>query len=681
MKSLCITGNAGYGIDALARIATRAGMQPALPAPRTPPVSMGDWHRAVLAERQPHLFQNAPVTPGRIWDQLAADIFLANRNLTAWFWADAQSVSLLDYWLDFDAGTRLLLVYSDPVSTLTHALLNEQATENTLEAFLERWIQATRLMVRFYLRHPERSALIAATSAGEPAACTDLLRSLLGLDATPDADATTPQQNPGHAKPFQRTHTARTALLRHLVSQYLDNHPLAQALHEEALACMPPMGDLDAAPITALSPHEALGTFLQLLTEEHAQSQITERKHPSAPKHPVPHAYAPVQKHPHQPAETMQSAHGEPHRKHLHEQPEPHQRAQEPSAHDHPDYTQSHVPVSTQPFLASSLEATPESLTDTTPPAPPQTRPPLPPPWDCKEISVTVLPQEDGMAYTQWTLSGLQTEDRVIPRLRLKTFARPGMSGAIILRENNSGAPLLRWPEAFANTTELPCIPTPGSPFEGTNLALSTLGRSDWSMLQNALVNLATRLKAVPPENLHPALDLNTVLTGLADLTRTLNDWPSLIRYDHITLQPFYLPPGQKSLLITLKGLALGNLPVPDLHYRLSSHDTGPGSFGRRVALEFPENTRQALPSWFPEISDEHGNRLELRFARPNTVDLSALNALSSQDQTLITALVACLPLQLTSLEASYPHIAQEWEPVVRWMAQALAANLQTQHP
>src|SRR5690606_10947451 len=131
MKSLCITGNTQYGVDQLANLVTQAGAHAALPAPRTPHVTMGDWHQAVQSQF-PHGMDASQSKLGLMWEQLAGDIFLANHRQALWFWADTRSASILEFWQGFDLNTRYVLVYTDPASALEQALLNGEISDAQL---------------------------------------------------------------------------------------------------------------------------------------------------------------------------------------------------------------------------------------------------------------------------------------------------------------------------------------------------------------------------------------------------------------------------------------------------------------------------------------------------------------------------------------------------------------------
>lgn len=739
MKSLCITGNTQYGVDQLAHVVAGAGAQPARPAQGTPTISMDYWHQAVLADRPGgSVALAAPLVLGRVWDQLAGDIFLANHTQPLWYWAHTRSTRLLDFWLEFDPNTRFVLVYTDPVTALSHALFQEQARETTLDDLLDDWIASTRQMLRFHLRQPERSVFLLDTSSAAPKACLALLNQRLdlgmqlgsGLDSTHAKvanaksnralDSFNTKTNVSFATPEAPAHPT---LARHLVSQFLDQHPHALALHEEALACVTNVGAKPVA-ITPLTPREALDRLRQEKAGESSRVQATlqaeqRAKQFEAQQQEVASLTARVAA---LDAQLKQSEadlkaardtiSGEGTRKvtelenqikditeenellleQLHMVQEELERyylnlkqaesdkagieqrlKQAESDKTGIEQRLAHAEKTCEELAAKAAETarTQEHRIARFYARQPQY-------WDCEQLAVVPLPPEGDAELAEWTLTGLETAGRFIPRLRFKTRLSQGVAGLIIMREDDSDAPLVRWPESFAEATELPCIPTAGNPFEGSNLALSSLSASDWSMLQNVVVYLVGQLEAAAPGSLPPGMHHNRLLTGLAQCAQALRNWPTLLRFNTLRIEPITSIPNYAGLAIELQNVRLGDTVYPSLQYRLSSVDTEPGRFGQHPRLEFPESTRAALQSWFAETSDDRGERLELRFAQPNAVDLGVWHKLAKQDQSLIAALISALPVQLPALpdgDTEGPS-RQTWQTLAYWMVQTLAQNL-----
>ena len=758
MKSLCITGNTSFGVDQLARAMARAGAHPARPAQRSPEVSMADWHQAVFAERLGgQAATPAPVSLGRVWEQLAGDIFLANRASALWFWADTRSTALLDFWQEFDTNTRFALVYTDPAAALTHAVLHENATDNTLDELLDAWLQATRQMLRFHLRHPARSVVVSGAGHNNAEWMTVLAERLgvhpgdgsgagveVGVNADAGADAGT---GAGSGSGSMASGAAEhSALARHLVCQYLEHHPQALAMHEEAQACVT---TLEAGPtlIAPLSAREALACLLREQVHEKQQASaqyaaLQSRVHDATEENEL------LLEQLHVVQEELEKAFEWKGRAQDHEKAAQTLRTETDALKARADSLDGQLKkaqadlkaandkVSTLDAQLKKAQAEAKTaaddsrkvndlqsrLKDTTEEnellleqlhmvqeeleryylnlkqaeadnarleeqraeqekrmarvyaREPNYR-------DCEKMSVSALPSTGGMTQAEWRLEGLETGGRFVPVLRVRTWERAGAAGVTILREGAGDAPLQRWPAAQAQATELSCTVSPGGPFEGGNLVLSSLTPADWAMLKSVVVYLVGVLDAATPGALPPGVAVQPLKTGLAHFAKALHEWPAVMRFNDITITPVTSIPNYAGLDIHLGGLALGERRIPALQYRLASVDTEPGQFGQHPRLEFPESCRSALASWFAESSDERGERLELRFAKPNSVDVNVWNKLAGADQTLVAAVMSALPMQLAALEGiDTPHgqTGRDWTALSSWMVQTLAASVRS---
>lgn len=851
MKSLCITGNTQAGVDHLANLVIQGGAQAALPAPRTPEVSMADWHQAVLGQ-----FAGSDIAQGsmgRVWDQLAGDIFLANRMQPLWFWADARSTALLDFWQGFDLNTRFVLVYTDPATALEQALSSGQIAESQLDEFLAQWQQASRQMLRFHLRQPQRSLLVSHDVDSDPYACVSLLNDRLGLagllSLPVQEDAPSATDTPDWLPSFMQTDAPAKAaadvpaepvtLVRHLVSQYLEEHPQALALHDEVMACITLVGEHAAPVITPLSPRAALGRFMQ---EDEQQSEAAralearitglqaELQSANAWKQRAEEKAAQLQR-----AESELKAANERIAalgkleaelkdateenelllEQLHIVQEELEKAFEwkakaeaetaklkkteaelKAAKDKSNTLDAQLKKALEELKASNekaakldlqakktaeelklandkaakldalskktveelkasndkaakldaqLKKTQADLKATSDKLATEGKQKVsalesqlkdvneenellleqlhlvqeeleryylnlkqaeadklqvqntvaelekrlarvferyPDHWVCEQVSVLPLPAEGDTEVAEWTLKELETAGRYIPELKVKTVLRNGKAGLLILRDDEGNGPLERWPAAFAQTEELPCMVTEGGPLSGSNLALSSLSPADWEVLKNVVVFLVSRLESTPPGRLPPGISGTRLMRALAEFAQALRNWPTLMRFKDISIAPIHSIPNYAGLSIDLKGAKLGDQKLDQLSYRLASVDTVAGNFGQDPRLEFPESSRSVLKTWFTETSDDRGQRLEIRFAKPSAFDMNVWNRLGAQDQALIAALLTAMPIQLGTLEANtvagLARPAGDWQELSAWMTRTLANQLST---
>jgi predicted nucleic acid-binding Zn-ribbon protein len=105
---------------------------------------------------------DSAVSPSRLWEQLASDIFVANLHVPLWGWADTRSLWLLDFWRDFDPNILFVLVASSPERMLASALSQGKEIVATEDDLLAQWSEMHHQMLRFHLRHLDRSVLIHA---------------------------------------------------------------------------------------------------------------------------------------------------------------------------------------------------------------------------------------------------------------------------------------------------------------------------------------------------------------------------------------------------------------------------------------------------------------------------------------------------------------------------------------
>lgn len=160
MKTICVTGLLPYYNDAAMDILVLGGVTPAARSPRDDTLDMRTWH-----ERLTHSLGDLPspgLEPGRLWEQLAGDVFMANLHVPMWGWADSASLGLLDFWRDFDAGVHFLLLHVRAEQWLADQLANGATDPVKL---LAQWESATQEILRFHLRNQDRSSIVDATLA------------------------------------------------------------------------------------------------------------------------------------------------------------------------------------------------------------------------------------------------------------------------------------------------------------------------------------------------------------------------------------------------------------------------------------------------------------------------------------------------------------------------------------
>lgn len=165
MKSICITGAFPTDLLPVSDILQRAGMAPPRPVRRDDSMDMAFWHEQVLAAITEESAETPLLDPGRLWSQLASDIFAANINSKVWGWADCRSLWLLDYWLKFDPRVHFVLVTVPPHRALARAIASGREPILVGPA-MDLWHRSHAELLRFHHRNPRRSVLVDADECG-----------------------------------------------------------------------------------------------------------------------------------------------------------------------------------------------------------------------------------------------------------------------------------------------------------------------------------------------------------------------------------------------------------------------------------------------------------------------------------------------------------------------------------
>ena len=217
------------------------GLPAAKPLPRDPKITLDVWHEKVLAQGLKQ--------PGPVWQQLAAELMLANMDQPVWAWADTSAMALLDFWAQFDPGIRFLLLAETPAHALLRSTPKADETTTDADAALQQWQNTHQHLLHFALRQPQRCTLVWSHHAqSDPQQLAALLAAKWQLpwQAQPAKQASTPVPCP---------------LAEHLANHLTQTSPLAQQLMQELHACVTPLqSQLSAppAPLQLLMQYQAL---------------------------------------------------------------------------------------------------------------------------------------------------------------------------------------------------------------------------------------------------------------------------------------------------------------------------------------------------------------------------------------------------------------------------------------
>ena len=164
MNSLCITGYLPIDLGLVEGILTQAGMQPARPAQRDSSMSISVWHQQVESILAKNDYDDKDelgsiTNLGRLWEQLASDIFISNLHSPIWGWADTKSANLLTFWKNFDPQLRFILVVCSPERLIAHAIEESEDSPN-VDRILDEWKSHYHALIQFHKANERRSILV-----------------------------------------------------------------------------------------------------------------------------------------------------------------------------------------------------------------------------------------------------------------------------------------------------------------------------------------------------------------------------------------------------------------------------------------------------------------------------------------------------------------------------------------
>lgn len=102
--------------------------------------------------------------PGKMWQDLAADILLGNLEQKMWGHADTHTLWLLDFWKNLDTQTHFVLVYNSPTQVIVNALARNLSPQ-AIGAVLNKWKSDNTELLHFYHRNKDRALLVHINSA------------------------------------------------------------------------------------------------------------------------------------------------------------------------------------------------------------------------------------------------------------------------------------------------------------------------------------------------------------------------------------------------------------------------------------------------------------------------------------------------------------------------------------
>jgi hypothetical protein len=686
MKAVCITGVIPQDLSYIQGIMTQAGMSVARPAKKDDTLNIDFWHTQVKSRLQEFDPEEAPAVPGRVWEQLASDIFLANLDLSVWGWSVQLSYPVLEFWQRFDPQIRFVLVACSLQRYISYALESEDPF-TSVNVLVDRWIRHHREMLQFHRQYPKKTLLLDIDQ------CID---SSIELVKVCEKSWKLGLSKVHYPEPIAREFSVITDFLSNELCKVDDSW---QIIQEELFARLDAKDNFLKKRVSSgiedvirayredtLRSRKSLNISQNLQTEREAvlekkitqfqdqyeqlsSSALEEKK--NEPGLPIDLANCSQKVSPANDVtiisaqlEAFQARHNEiaAQKKDLAEQAELlllelHQ-VQVELEHYFLQYQES------KRLLEDADQRWQRMLVR------------MPDYFDLDRVEITGSSETSNRALN-WRIKDLDAAGRQIPELSLKTFVVGDVACLELPRRVDNEELFLRWPVASSSSDAfVVALLDEGATDPQLALSLLQLGCTDWDLL-NLIVGVL--IKAIDTPSLlvcSEGVVIDQTAKGLRTLQERLARVAAVFRFDKLTLKREQVNPDYEHLWFNFQHVAIGEKRLLDFDFRVSCANVRPNAFGLYPKLEFPETSgRAAIDEWFDESYDDFGAKLELRFSLPRSMDMAVWGRLGLSDQLFVQQLVVQLPILLSELERSGIKLKRGWSDWCE-MVKSIAAIL-----
>lgn len=253
-----------------------------------------------------------------------------------------------------------------------------------------------------------------------------------------------------------------------------------------------------------------------------------------------------------------------------------------------------------------------------------------------------------------WKVTDYANGTVVLPEFYIRTTLEDGLAGIGVV--NSLG-------EVMAEPVLIPQLisksPQQLEVFKG-------MSGLDWQMI-NAAVALLEQMLISRGQSLQNSADFDYGFwqNSLTTLVGNVKRLPIMLRYQQVKLKRELQNPDYEHLWIELYDVEFGEFKSPKFEFRVSASIIEAGGFSKLPKLEFPLINGKSKPfeSWFPESTDDFGQKFELRFSLENRVfDIGTFLRLSEVDQRLIQSFIFVLPSILNQLIRTKVSIHRKWD-------------------
>lgn len=620
MKTLCITGTKCAMFNKISDTIFNAGISPAktITQPNGSSIDFNDWHQKVVDENS-LLSIDSSSKIGRIWEQLAVDLFMENVGQEKWGWACPHSVKLLNFWHSFAPQLCFILLYSTPEEAIYSAsknLNNNSAHNNSGDAIIKQWLNDQQMMLKFYIKNPLQSLLINVNDFRKnPKYLVEKINehfnfNLNSFTALNDPDS----ENLKILEPNS-------------LAEYLVNITLQQSQYLSEVNTLFSELEKNKVAICADEIIAENGIMNNSISTEN-NSKISNNNNDSI----VVDSYALLCKYNYDISNNINLQNNFVELQDSREEADLLLRQLHKVQEELEFY---YLEYRAEKKRADTIESKWEKMLNKHPYY-----------IDCDNIICQNSSDNQGLF---WSLENIEIFNRSIDFLQLETLLWKDKIIFRFVEKQDKDLPLLVWnPNSKDNQNNNEFIVCPLI----VNDAIQQLATTDIILLKNLSVLFLQQLQ----NNKDGIIVSNPNINLFINMFRQIPDFldnvlPKTLRFDELYIKDYEELGEYENLTFHLTNISFANKLYKNFEFRLACANIQDNQFGTDPKLEFPEEFGKIiLENWFAESEDKYGSKLELRFAIPNAMDINVWDKLSQNDKNFIYNLVNLLPNRITQL-------------------------------
>ena len=620
MKTLCITGTECAMFNKISDTIFNAGISPAktITQPNGSSMDFNDWHQKVVDENS-LLSIDSSSKIGRIWEQLAVDLFMENVGQEKWGWACPHSVKLLNFWHSFAPQLCFVLLYSTPEEVIYAAsknLNNNSAHNNSGDAIIKQWLNDQQMMLKFYIKNPLQSLLINVNDFRKnPKYLVEKINehfnfNLNSFTALNDPDS----ENLKILEPNS-------------LAEYLVNITLQQSQYLSEVNTLFSELEKNKVAICADEIIAENGIMNNSISTEN-NSKISNNNNDSI----VVDSYALLCKYNYDISNNINLQNNFVELQDSREEADLLLRQLHKVQEELEFY---YLEYRAEKKRADTIESKWEKMLNKHTYY-----------IDCDNIICQNSSDNQGLF---WSLENIEIFNRSIDFLQLETLLWQDKIIFRFVEKQDKDLPLLVWnPNSKDNQNNNEFIVCPLI----VNDAIQQLATTDIILLKNLSVLFFQQLQ----NNKDGIIVSNPNINLFINMFRQIPDFldnvlPKTLRFDELYIKDYEELGEYENLTFHLTNISFANKLYKNFEFRLACANIQDNQFGTDPKLEFPEEFGKIiLENWFAESEDNYGSKLELRFAIPNAMDINVWDKLSQNDKIFIYNLVNLLPNRITQL-------------------------------